>query len=64
MDKRDELIKKLEELINILYDQVALVTGDAFIDQEGYGYKALALSQKITKLESEIIIIKIEIKNG
>ncbi len=53
-----ELIEKYEELIKALSDQVALVSGDAFMDQEGYGYKALALSQKITKLESEIQSLK------
>jgi hypothetical protein len=39
-------------------DQIALVCGESFKDPEGYGYKALAISQKITTLESELKELK------
>jgi len=48
------IIEKQKELIKLLNDQIALVTGDEWKDSEKYGYSALALSQKITQLESEL----------
>ena len=62
MDKKDQLIEKLKELVEALNGQVALVCGDFWNDAEKYGYSALALSQKITKLESEISTLEYEIK--
>jgi hypothetical protein len=52
------IIQKQEELIEALNNQVALVCSDAWMDTEGYGYKALASSQKITSIESELEKLK------
>jgi hypothetical protein len=52
------IIAKQEELIEALNNQVALVCSDSFADMEGYGYKALASSQKITRLEQELAALR------
>lgn len=50
----EAVIEKYKELTKALSDQDALFCGEAFKDPEGYGYKALSISQRITKLESEL----------
>jgi hypothetical protein len=52
---KDLIIEKQAEIIKTLDDEIKLVTNclDDF-DFESYGYNALAISQKITKLESEL----------
>jgi hypothetical protein len=49
-----EIVDLQKELINLLHSQITLVTGDEWKDAEKYAYSALALSQKITKIESEL----------
>jgi hypothetical protein len=57
---KEQIIKKQEELIETLYKQVEIVCSEDFKDMESYGYKALATSQKITQLESELTALKSE----
>ena len=57
-----KLIEKLEELVETANKEVQLATGDLCIkDSEGFTYNVLAISQKITKLESEIAFLKQQI---
>jgi len=60
---KDKIIEKQKELIEALNNQIALVCSDSFKDMEGYGYKALASSQKITQLESELAALEAEEEN-
>lgn len=57
----EQIIEKQDELIKVLDDQIKLVTNclDDF-DFESYGYKACAISQKITRLERELAQLKAE----
>ena len=58
---KDKIIEKQKELIDVLDNQIKLVTNclDDF-DFESYGYNALAISQKITRLESELAALESE----
>ena len=61
---QEKKIELLEELVKALNDQVTLVCSDSFKDMEGYGYKALASSQKITQFESELATLDKETEQG
>lgn len=58
---KDKIIAKQKELIKVLDDQIKLVTNclEDF-DFESYGYNALAISQKITTLESDLQALESE----
>jgi hypothetical protein len=58
----EQIIAKQDELIKTLDDQIKLVTNcESDFDFEKYGYNACAISQKITKLETELAALKSEL---